>query len=135
MSASLLTGKELLGLFELDAAGKVLYYRLDSGEEQGSTPADMTGHNFYDELAPFENVEEFRRCVTEFTRGAKAADSFNFDCHYEDTDQPVRVLLARIRECMNRNNTKSVLVHIRRGNTQEATRKFKGEGYERDVDQ
>lgn len=113
MSASLLTTQELLGLFELDAAGKVLYYRMDAA----STSPDMIGHNFYDEVAPFENVEEFRQCVTDFTQGAKAADSFDFDCRYEDSDHPVRVLLARICERVNRNVTKSVLVHIRRGVT------------------
>lgn len=106
MSASLLTAQELLGLFELDGAGTVLYYRMDSA---GTSP-DMTGHNFYDEVAPFDNVEEFRQCVTDFTRGAKAADSFHFDCHYNGSDHPVRVLLARIREQVNRSNTKSVLV-------------------------
>ena len=111
MSVALLTAQQLLGLFELDALGKVLYYRMDSVD----TSPDMTGHNFYDEVAPFENVEEFRRCVTDFTQGAKAADSFDFDCHYGGSDHPVRVLLARIYERLNRNNTKSVLLHIRRG--------------------
>jgi hypothetical protein len=135
MSASLLTPRELLGLFELDAAGKVLYYRMDPGGAPGSTSPDMAGHDFYDEVAPFENVEEFRRCVTDFTRGAKATDSFNFDCRYEGSDHPVRVLLARICERMNRNSTKSVLVHFRRGNTHEKTQKFRGDGDERHVEQ
>lgn len=124
------TAQELLGLFELDPAGKILYYRMDSAR----TTPDITGHNFYDEVAPFENVEEFRRCVTDFTRGAKAADSFDFDCQYDGSDHPVRVLLARICEHVNRNNTKSVLVHIRRGVTRIRSRNTRGEGHERDVD-
>jgi hypothetical protein len=128
MSVSLLTAQELLGLFELDGTGKVLYYRMESGGELGGMSLDMAGHNFYDEVAPFENVEEFRRCVTEFTRGAKAADSFDFDCHYEDSDHPVRVLLARIRERLNRNNTKSVLVHIRPGKHSQEDSDFRGNG-------
>jgi hypothetical protein len=120
MSASLLSAQELLGLFELDDAGKILYYRMDSaskspGRSPGKSP-DMTGHNFYDE-APFDNVDEFRRCVTDFRRGEKAADSFDFDCYYEGSDHPVRVLLARIRERVDWNNTMSVLVHIRRAST------------------
>ncbi len=110
MTALLVSPQELLGLFELDGAGKVLYYRMDSGE----TWPELTGHNFYDDVASFENVEEFRRCVSDFTGGGKAADSFDFNCHYEDSQRPIRVLLARIRERVNRNNTKSVLVHIRR---------------------
>lgn len=113
MSVSLLTAQELFGLFELDDAGTVLYYRVEPGGAAAGTSPDMAGHNFYDEVAPFENVEEFRRCVTQFTRSASPADSFNFDCRYEGWAQPVKVLLARIRERVNRNNTQSVLVHIR----------------------
>jgi len=110
MSVSMLTEQELFGLFELDAAGTVLYYRM----EPGDASPDMAGFNFYDEVAPFENVEEFRQHVAQFTSGAKPADSFSFDCRYDGWAQPVKVLLARIRERVDHNNTKSVLVHIRR---------------------
>jgi len=115
MRISLLTAQELLGLFELDAAGTVLYYRIEPRGEPGSTSQDMAGHNFYDEVAPFENVEEFRRYVTKFTLGESPADSFNFGCRYDGGVQPVKVLLARIRERVNHDRTKSVLVHIRQG--------------------
>ncbi|HEU4594248.1 MAG TPA: hypothetical protein VFS10_03685 [Pyrinomonadaceae bacterium] len=114
MSASLLTGEELLGLFELDEAGTVLYSRTEPDGEPGGTGPDMSGRNFYDEVVPFENVAEFRRLVTEFTRGASPADSFKFDCRYEGCVHPVKVLLARICEHMNHDRTKSVLVHIRK---------------------
>lgn len=110
MSASLLTGEELFGLFELDEAGMVLYSRI---EPDGTGP-DMSGRNFYEEVAPFENVAEFRRLVTDFAHGASPADSFKFDCQYEDCVHPINVLLARIRERLNHNRTKSVLVHIRK---------------------
>jgi hypothetical protein len=111
MGASLLTEDELCGLFELDDDGTVLYSRMEPG---GEPCADVAGHNFYDEVAPFENVEEFRRRVTQFTRGADPADSFSFDCHYGSSAHPVKVLLARIRECAYNGRTKSVLVHIRK---------------------
>ena len=123
MTAALLTGLELLGLFELDSNGKVLYYRMDSAEASH----DMIGHNFYEEVAFFGNVADFRRCVTDFTRSVKAADSFDFECHYDGSDHPVRVLLARICDRVNLNNTKSVLVHIRRGVTLTGPRNTRGE--------
>lgn len=113
MIIALLTAQELFGLFELDGVGTVLYHRTEPDGKTGDRSPDMAGHNFYDEVAPFENVEEFRRCVTRFTRGESPADSFNFDCRYEGCAQPVKVLLARIRERVNQNSTKSVLVHIR----------------------
>ena len=105
---------ELLGLFELDQAGNVLYYRNDSGGQLSDGWPDIVGHNFYNEVAGFENVEEFRRCVTEFTRSATAAHSFDFECRYGGSAQRIKVLLARICESVNRNNTKSVLVYLKR---------------------
>jgi len=113
MSISMMTAQELLGLFELDDAGKVLYYRMDSAGEPSGTLPDIVGRNFYNEVAGFENVEEFRRCVTEFTRSATAADSFHFECRYGDIAHRRKVLLARICESENRRNTKSVLVYLK----------------------
>ena len=109
-----MTEQELLGLFELDAAGKVLYYRMESAGEASGTSPDIVGRNFYNEIAGFENVEEFRRCVTEFTRSDAAADSFDFECRYGDFAPRMKVLLARICESENRENTKSVLVYLKR---------------------
>ena len=114
MSVSVKTAQELLGLFELDDTGRVLYYRKDSAGEPSGTSPDILGHNFYNEVAGFENVEEFRRCVTEFTCSATAADTFEFECRYRSTAHRVKVLLARICESVNRNNTKSVLVYLKR---------------------
>jgi hypothetical protein len=115
MSVSVRTAQELLGLFELDDAGKVLYYRKDSGTEpNGGTPPDIVGHNFYNEVAHFENVDEFRRCVTEFISSATAADSFDFECRYGSSAQRIKVLLARICESVNRKNTKSILMYLKR---------------------
>lgn len=105
-------GEKLFGLFELDEAGTVLYSRVESGGA-GAAGHFVAGSNFYEEVAPFGNVEEFRRRVTQFARGASPADSFRFDCIYDGVAFPVKVLLARIRERTSRDLTKSVLVHIR----------------------
>ncbi len=104
------------GLFELDDAGTVLYSRTEpDGEQPVGIEPDINGLNFYDEVASFENVEEFRRRVTEFARSNSPVDSFKFDCCYEGSAQTVKVLLARIRESVDNDRTKSVLVHIRKG--------------------
>ena len=102
--------RKLFGLVELDAAGTVLYARLES---DGGAP-DYTGLNFYTEVAPFSNVVEFRDQLERFSRGSQPALSFDFTCDYEDGPVQVRVLLARIRERSQADETKSILVHIRR---------------------
>ena len=131
MSVSLMTAQELLGLFELDDAGNVLYYRKDVGGEPDGTSLNIVGHNFYGELAHFENVDEFRRCVTEFTRSATVTDSFEFECRYGTFAQRIKVLLARI--CEDGNNTKSVLVYLKRKYTHEPGISGVND-HERDVD-
>jgi hypothetical protein len=114
MSVSLMTAQELLGLFELDDTGKVLYHRADLGGEPSGTSPDVVGHNFYNEVAHFENVEEFPRCVTEFISSATAADSFDFECRYGGSVHRVKVLRARICESVNPKNTKSILLYLKR---------------------
>ncbi len=107
--------RKFYGLVELDAAGTVLYTRV---EPDGTPPdvgrPDYTGLNFYTEVAPFRNVAEFRSELESFSRGAQPARSMDFTCDYEDGPVYVRVLLARIRERSDGDTTKSVLVHIRR---------------------
>ena len=115
MSTIFMTEQKLFGLFELDPTGTVIYSRIEGDGNRLETIPDFSGHNFYEEVAPFSNVEEFRLRVHQFTRGATAADNFNFDCRYGDEVTPVRVLLARIRERSSSECTKSVLVHIRKG--------------------
>ena len=104
------------GLMELDPAGTVLYSRVEPDGAGGAAAAaqDVTGRNFYTEVAPFANVAEFRRQLDVFSRGEQPASSIDFTCEYEDGPLPVRVLFARIRERAGGNATKSILVHIRK---------------------
>lgn len=107
--------RKLFGLFEIDAAGTVLYTRVEPDGAHPSGPApDYTGQNFYTEVAPFRNVAEFRKRIDDFKRGSQPAHTLDFNCDYEDGPLLVRVLLARIRERTQSDATRSVLVHIRR---------------------
>jgi methyl-accepting chemotaxis protein len=106
---------KFFGLVELDAAGKVLYSRVErEGAVAGSPSPDMTGRNFYTEVAPFKNVGEFQHRLDSFSRSSQQADSIHFTCDYEDGPLAVKILLARIRERSEREVTKSILVHIRK---------------------
>lgn len=112
MSISYLPYPQLLGLVELDQAGTVLYARLENDDVR----RDLSGLNFYSEVAPFRNVEEFRRRIDEFTSGRDQANSFNFTCDFDDGAVPVRVLVSHLRQRKNGERTKSILVHIRQSN-------------------
>ncbi len=103
------------GLLELDDAGTVLYSRVEPDGPGASQPSpDLTGRNFYTEVAPFGNVGEFRQQLELFRRGQQPASSIDFTFQYDDGPLMVRILLARIRERSEQNSTKSILVHIRK---------------------
>lgn len=114
MSRSIRSRQNLFGLLELDAAGTVLYSGIGTEGGSDGSPPDVTGHNFYSEVASFLNVEEFHQRLDTFDRGSEHADSFVFNCDYEDGAVPVRVLLARTRERTNGDHTRSLLVHIKK---------------------
>lgn len=114
MSRSILSRQKLFGLLELDAAGTVLYSRIETEGGPDGSPSDVRGHNFYSEVVSFLNVEEFQHRLDIFGRGSEHAYSFVFNCDYEDGAVPVRVLLARIRERTNGDHTQSLLVHIKK---------------------
>lgn len=104
----------MYGLIEIDPAGTVLYTRFEGEAATSFAALDTAGRNFYTEVAPFQNVGEFRQQLDDFSRGSQPAHSLDFTCHYDDGPLPVRVMLARIRERTERDVTKSILVHIRR---------------------
>jgi hypothetical protein len=114
MSRSILSRQKLFGLLELDPAGTVLYSGIETEGGADDSPSDVRGHNFYSEVAPFLNVEEFQQRLDTFDRGGEHANSFVFNCDYEDGAVPVRVLLARIRQRPDGDRTQSLLVHIRK---------------------
>lgn len=116
MSSVILAPQKLFGLLELDAAGTVLYSRLEGDDESNAPAASVAGHNFYSEVAPFLNVEEFHRRLDIFNRSSDQARSFVFNCDYADGAVPVKVLLARISGRSNDERTKSLLVHIKKVN-------------------
>ncbi|MFL6227185.1 MAG: hypothetical protein ACJ741_00235 [Pyrinomonadaceae bacterium] len=114
MSTATQLQHKFYGLLELDPAGTVLYSRIERDGGASSPAHDVTGRNFYTEVAPFRNVGEFRQQLDSFNQSAQQADSIHFTCDYEDGPQTVKILLARIRERAGHNETKSILVHIRK---------------------
>ena len=114
MSRLILSHEKIFGLLELDAAGRVLYSRLEGDGNLDGSAADVAGRNFFSEVAPFMNVEEFHQRLDNFNRSSAQAERFVFNCDYEDGAVPVRVLLARNSSRSNDYRTKSLLVHIKR---------------------
>ncbi|HEY0378492.1 MAG TPA: hypothetical protein VGC87_16380 [Pyrinomonadaceae bacterium] len=114
MSTSLLDQQKLFGLFELDAAGNVLYSRLEPDGDGDRVAPDVDGRNFFEAAAAFGNAEELRRRVNNFVNSEGQAGQFHLSCQSGDGPLLVKVLLARISERSDSTRTKSILVHIRK---------------------
>lgn len=114
MNASVIADQKFFGLLELGADGTVLYSQRERDGDRMFPATNITGRNFYSEVAPFRNVAEFQECLDSFIQSSRQADSILFTCQYEDGPVRVKVLLARIRERSRDDVTKSILVHIRK---------------------
>ena len=108
------TSKDLGALFELDAEGTVHYSKLRRNRELFETEPDAVGHNFFDEVAGFENVDEFRRHFSYFVKGSNSIENFNFEFRFEEKAVPMRVMLVRVCEDGYDENTRLIIVDIRK---------------------
>jgi hypothetical protein len=104
---------QLFGFLELDAEGTILYSRLEGDNDSDSPAANLAGLNYFSEIASFQNVKEFQQQFDAFNNSSEHADSFVFNCDYQDGPVAVRVLLARIRE-RSADRPKSLLMHIKK---------------------
>ncbi len=115
MGISVTNNQKFFGLVELDASGRVVFCSPMGENNFSSNIAEgVRGRDFFTEVAPFENAEEFRQCINNFRVSSRQASSINFTCRYKDGPLNVRVLLARIRERSDEHLTKSILVHMRK---------------------
>ena len=84
---------DVLGFFELDDAG-VIRYSSTAARPVGSDAPSLIGENFF-ESAAFKNRDELRRHFRQFIASRDAADSFPFDCLFEDVIVHTKVTLTR----------------------------------------
>ena len=77
------------GAIRIDRNGVILFYNAAEGEITGRNPAEVTGKNFFDEIAPCTKSPEF---YGRFRDGV-AKDNLNtlFDYQFDYRMKPVRV--------------------------------------------
>lgn len=102
------------GLFEMDTAGTVRYSKTPAGNYLSNPPNNFVGRNFFDEIAPFKNIEEFRRRFRYFAQGSDSAQKFNFTCQFDEQPVEVKVMLTHISEREYDASSKLIIVDIRR---------------------
>lgn len=102
----------LLGLFEIDEAGTILYARADRPDGMAKSP-EVMGKNLY-ELALPQAGTDLQQKIDRFINGSQQADSFYLLSEKPEGSERVKVLLGRIRHRSASDPDTSVLVHLRK---------------------
>ncbi|HEY8560586.1 MAG TPA: hypothetical protein VIL74_09445 [Pyrinomonadaceae bacterium] len=113
--ATCLTRTNSSGLFELNNDGTVRYSRLRQNNELINADPEMVGHNFFEEIAGFENVRDLRRIFNNFVKSNKFTDNFVFDCQFPNETIRVRVMMVRAFENSYPKPADIVILDIRNG--------------------
>jgi len=87
---------KLLGLFELDADGKVLYSSFQKEDGSMAGQDGLNGSDFFKQVAQFSNVGELHDRFLRFRLADVRSSSFEFTCEYPEGLQKVRVVMARL---------------------------------------
>lgn len=114
MSASpYLTSFNLCGIYEMDTAGTVLYHRSPNGSQTDAAAANLTGRNFFDELANVQNFGEFQRHFKYFISDSHPTNEFKISFRFRENVLESRVKLVRVSERENNRSSSVIIVDIR----------------------
>jgi hypothetical protein len=91
--------KDLIGLFELDQSGTVLYRRPVKPEAcLDFTDPQVTGKDFFNDVAAIENADDLKRHFKRFVSSDRSVDNFIFDCLCSNETVKTRVSMTRASE-------------------------------------
>lgn len=101
------------GLFELERNGKIVYTRYRKNNQLIAVRPHLVGLNFFEDIADFENVTEFKCHFDNFFKSNQISDNFIFDCRFDSEIVPIRVMMLKAysNSCMNPPNI--VILDIR----------------------
>jgi photoactive yellow protein len=100
------------GLFELDAAGKVIRYSPAAESTPGDEARAIWGRNFFTEIAPVEQVVGFRLRFHSFMVSGQAVERFTTTFRHGEQNIKVQIMLAHITEKSEDGRKRLALVRI-----------------------
>jgi len=111
--ASYLKAANSAGLFELKNDGMVLYSRFRLNNRVVNSGSELTGQNFFEEIADFDNVKDLRQIFNRFVESRQFTDNFLFTCLFSEGAVPVRVTMVRAFENSYPEHNDIVILDIR----------------------
>jgi photoactive yellow protein len=101
------------GLFELDPAGIVIRYSPAAERNDPVLQQNILGRDFFTEIAPVEQVKDFRDRFHVFMAHGESVQKFTSTLSLDHGQIRVQILLARITEQSEQGRKRLALVHIR----------------------
>lgn len=101
-------------LFELSDEGTVLYCRTSMSRKSNGDLSQTVGHNFFDEVPPFENAQELRPLLNRFVKNDGSIEKFTFSCQSKNRVVPAKIMLVRLSEPAGGEHGKTTIVDIRK---------------------
>lgn len=88
------------GVLELDSAGTVVSFSPDGGDagSSESPPREVVGHNFFEEIAPVEELLNFKGRFLAFMAFGDSVERYNFSFPFEDFVVAGQILMARLAD-------------------------------------
>lgn len=100
----------LYGIYELDERGTVLYSSLKAADGSVQRACNLDGLDFFKGVARFKNAKALHLRFDRFLQAGIPTETFDFICSYDNDEQIIRVLLARL---VKDQSPRSYLVYIR----------------------
>ena len=109
MVASTAIGHGLLGVFELDEKGRILYSNIDESSSSMYGETALGGADFFTQVTGFANAPDLRRRFDLFRLNGMPAQSFDFTCQYPDGSAKIRIFMVRFKDA----DACSFLIHLK----------------------
>lgn len=105
--------QEVLGLFELDLSGKVVYC-LSKSTRSHVLNRKYIGVNLFRDVELFSRQEVFRRQFERFANSGASIENLKLSCPFDNEIFNLRVLMVRAASNTQPNNSqKTILLYVR----------------------
>ena len=86
------------GVIQINKSGQIVSFNSVEQRLARRSGEDVTGKNFFSEIAPCADVKEFRGRFDEFLNGNNLSELFHFTYHFRDCTVDVQITFLRVNE-------------------------------------
>lgn len=100
------------GLYEVDAAGTVVYYIPPIREKISDSINNVVGRCFFDEIIPCAQAEEFKNRFLNFMSDSHSVERFSVDFPHMQSSAKVDIMMVRLTEHFGNEHKQFAIVRL-----------------------